>query len=72
MLILLGISVDDSSTGKDVYQAVLVRMGLFILVTLYAVAAVYLMEYLRSHHLMKKSGRQQSDRSEQLDVPEFS
>jgi hypothetical protein len=74
MLILLGTSVNDSSTGKDVYQAFFVRMSLFVLVTLYAVAAVYVMEYLRSRHLAKKSGtKNPAARSpNQMDVPEFS
>ena len=61
MLILLGISVNDADTGKDVYQAFFVRMSLFILVTLYAVAAVYLMEYLRARHLARQSGSGGSD-----------
>ena len=74
MLILLGTTVDDSDTGKDVYQAFFIRMGLFILVTLYAVAAVYLMEYLRYHRIRKKEGGKDKEQSatEQVDVPEFS
>ena len=36
MIILLGQSVADSAAGKDVYQAFMVRMGLFIGVSLYA------------------------------------
>lgn len=47
LLILLGQSVQDSAAGKDVYTAFAIRMGLFILVTLYACAAVYLID-LRS------------------------
>lgn len=44
LIILLGQSVQDSASGKDVYSAFAVRMGLFILVTLYACAAVYLLD----------------------------
>ena len=47
LIILLGQSVQDSAAGKDVYKAFAIRMGLFILVTLYACAAVYLID-LRS------------------------
>ncbi|MBN7796708.1 DUF2955 domain-containing protein [Parahaliea mediterranea] len=48
MLILLGAAVQDSVNGKDVYQAFAVRMALFLLVTLYAVAAMALLERLRA------------------------
>ena len=41
MLILLGPAVEDSASGKDVYMAFAVRMGLFVAVTLYAWLAVY-------------------------------
>lgn len=44
LIILLGQSVQDSDAGKDVYTAFAIRMGLFILVTLYACAAVYLID----------------------------
>ncbi|MHC8366976.1 DUF2955 domain-containing protein [Pseudomonas sp. ZT5P21] len=44
MIILLGQSVQDSFAGKDVYTAFAVRMGLFILVTLYACLMVYLLD----------------------------
>ncbi len=46
-LILLGSAVQDSETGKDVYKAFAVRMGLFIAVTLYAWMAIYLLEQWR-------------------------
>jgi len=55
MLILLGPAVEDSANGKDVYAAFLVRMGLFVAVTLYAWLAVYLLEYLRTRHLGRKA-----------------
>jgi len=73
MLILLGTTVNDSSTGKDVYQAFFIRMSLFILVTLYAVAAVYVMEYLRSRHLAKKAGLHNTSGSQEnrIDIPDF-
>ncbi|MGB5496202.1 MAG: DUF2955 domain-containing protein [Sedimenticolaceae bacterium] len=47
MLILLGPAVEDSANGKDVYQAFVVRMGLFVAVTLYAWLALHLLEQLR-------------------------
>jgi hypothetical protein len=51
MLILLGPAVEDSDSGKDVYAAFLVRMGLFLAVTLYAWLAVYGLDYLRNRSL---------------------
>jgi hypothetical protein len=47
-LILLGPAVADSESGKDVYSAFLVRMGLFVAVTLYAWLAIYLLEAWRA------------------------
>ena len=44
LIILLGQSVQDSAAGKDVYTAFAIRMGLFILVTLYACLMVHLLE----------------------------
>lgn len=44
LIILLGQSVQDSAAGKDVYTAFAVRMGLFILVTLYACLMMHLLE----------------------------
>jgi hypothetical protein len=41
MLILLGPAVEDSASGKDVYAAFAVRMGLFVAVTLYAWPATW-------------------------------
>lgn len=43
MIILLGQSVEDSAAGKDVYTAFAVRMGLFILVTLYSGVMMHLL-----------------------------
>ena len=48
MLILLGPAVEDSDSGKDVYAAFLIRMGLFVAVTFYAWLAVYALEHLRT------------------------
>jgi uncharacterized membrane protein (DUF373 family) len=39
--------VQDSFVGKDVYTAFAVRMGLFIVVTLYACLMVYLLDQRR-------------------------
>ncbi|MHC8286497.1 DUF2955 domain-containing protein [Pseudomonas sp. XS1P51] len=44
LIILLGQSVQDSLAGKDVYTAFAVRMGLFIVVTLYACLMVHLLD----------------------------
>lgn len=51
MLILLGPAVEDSANGKDVYAAFAVRMALFVVVTLYAWAALYLLEHWRGRKL---------------------
>ncbi|RLA14313.1 MAG: hypothetical protein DRQ59_03400 [Gammaproteobacteria bacterium] len=54
MLIILGPGVEDSAGGNDVYAAFLSRMGLFVLVTLYAWFAVYFMEHLRTQRRLKQ------------------
>jgi hypothetical protein len=54
-LIILGPAVEDSANGKDVYAAFLVRMGLFIAVTLYTWLAVYLLEAFRTYRSKRKS-----------------
>lgn len=51
MLILLGPAVQDSANGNDVYKAFAVRMSLFVVVTLYAWAAVSVLEYIRNRRL---------------------
>jgi hypothetical protein len=56
MLILLGPAVEDSDSGKDVYTAFLVRMGLFVAVTLYAWLAIYILEYLRERRTHRAAG----------------
>ncbi|GJG94224.1 DUF2955 domain-containing protein [Cupriavidus pauculus] len=48
MIILLGQSVADSAAGKDVYQAFMVRMGLFIGVSLYAWLMIALLDRPRT------------------------
>jgi hypothetical protein len=63
MLILLGPAVEDSANGKDVYSAFAVRMGLFVAVTLYAWAAVYLLEYLRTRRRNRASPSPQNTES---------
>lgn len=54
MLILLGSAVQDSADGKDVYQAFVGRMGMFVLVTLYAWLAIYLLESYRERFQKRK------------------
>jgi hypothetical protein len=51
MLILLGSAVQDSASGDDVYTAFAVRMGLFIVVTVYAWAAVYTLDTWRNRRV---------------------
>jgi hypothetical protein len=53
LIILLGQSVQDSAAGKDVYTAFAIRMGLFILVTLYACVMVHLLDTRRRRHVVK-------------------
>ena len=55
MLIVLGPAVEDSDSGKDVYTAFLIRMGLFVAVTLYAWLAVYILEHLRERRAHRAS-----------------
>ncbi len=50
MLIMLGPAVEDSANGKDVYAAFFSRSVLLIFITIYALLAVYLLEYLKSRH----------------------
>jgi hypothetical protein len=54
LIILLGQSVQDSITGKDVYTAFAVRMGLFIAVTLYACLVLELLD--RPRGVPRQSG----------------
>lgn len=51
MLILLGSAVQDSESGKDVYEAFFVRMSLFLAVTVYAWLAIELLERLRTRRV---------------------
>ena len=44
-LILLGSAVQDTDSGKDVFQAFSVRMSLFVAVTVYAWGAVLVLEW---------------------------
>ncbi|TDI59840.1 MAG: DUF2955 domain-containing protein [Alphaproteobacteria bacterium] len=57
MLILLGSAVQDSANGKDVYQAIAVRMTLFIAVTLYAWAAIFTLEHWRARNIERRTRR---------------
>jgi len=64
LLILLGPAVEDSDSGKDVYAAFAVRMGLFIAVTLYAWLALEFLEYLRTRRARRaKSMRDEPETS---------
>lgn len=50
LLLLLGQSVQDSASGKDVYTAFAVRLTLFIGVALYAWLAVVVIDYWHTRH----------------------
>ncbi|SAL80553.1 hypothetical protein AWB74_05746 [Caballeronia arvi] len=54
MIILLGQSVQDSVAGKDVYTAFAVRMGLFLVVTLYACLMLVIVD--RPRNIRFRSG----------------
>jgi hypothetical protein len=60
MLILLGPAVQDSANGDDVHTAFLVRMGLFVAVTLYAWLAIALLEHWRSRRSVSCAGKMES------------
>jgi hypothetical protein len=60
MIILVGPAVEDSISGKDVYAAFAVRMGLFIAVTLYAWLAIALLEWWRCRRIATPSRRSES------------
>ena len=51
LLILLGPAVADSANGKDVSKAFAVRIGLFVMVTLYAWVALVWIERWRQRRL---------------------
>jgi hypothetical protein len=51
MLILLGPAVEDTTSGKDVKQAFATRMALFVAVTLYAWAAVFVLERVHTRRV---------------------
>lgn len=53
LLIMIGPAVADSQNGKDVYQALVVRMGLFLMVTIYALAAFRLLEWWKERQQIK-------------------
>ncbi len=54
-LILLGSAVQDTETGKDVYTAFAVRMGLFVAVTCYAWFAIDQLERYRARRLAQRA-----------------
>ncbi len=59
-LILLGSAVQDSETGKDVYTAFAVRLGLFVAVTYYAWLAIELLERWRVRRLARQEATLES------------
>ena len=55
MLILLGLSVQDSANGQDVYHAFAVRMSLFIAISLFASLMVHLLDPWRQRRGRRRS-----------------
>lgn len=53
LFILIGPAVQDSANGKDPYEAFVVRMSLFVGVTLYAWGALTFLERLRTRSLQR-------------------
>jgi hypothetical protein len=56
MLILLGPAIEDSASGKDVFTASAMRVGLFIVVALYAWATVWALERWRAARSINEPG----------------
>lgn len=56
MIILLGLSVEDSASGKDVYGAFAMRMGLFVAISLYACLMVQLLDRRRLRRRARQPG----------------
>ena len=55
LFILIGPAVEDSANGKDPYKAFVVRLSLFIGVTLYAWLALVFLEWLRSRQERRRN-----------------
>ena len=56
MFILLGPAIEDASVGKDPYAASAVRVSLFIAVSLYAWATVWVLERWRALRADREAG----------------
>lgn len=56
MLILLGSAVQDSANGDDVYHAFIVRMSMFVMLTLYSWAAIFVLDLLYTNKKAKRIG----------------
>jgi hypothetical protein len=61
LFILIGPAVGDTESGKDPYKASMVRLGLFVGVTLYAWLMLVFLEWLRARRV---HGRQAASTSE--------
>jgi hypothetical protein len=55
MLILIGPAVEDAAIGKDVLDAFVTRMSLFVAVTLYAWFTVHVLERWRVRSVLRKT-----------------
>ena len=55
MMILLGPAIEDSANGSDPYRASAIRVALFIGVTLYAWATIWVLEQWRSAVALRKA-----------------
>ncbi|MCG2595466.1 DUF2955 domain-containing protein [Ramlibacter sp. XY19] len=62
MFIVLGPGIEDASAGKDVYAASLARVALFMAVTLYAWAVVWLLAPATSSSPVPPSGQRPAHR----------
>ena len=63
MLIMLGPAVEDSANGKDVYAAFFNRAMLLTLVSLYALLAIYFLEYLKAYFFKRNYNLKKSLRT---------
>lgn len=60
MIILIGPSVGDSQSGRDIDQAIFIRMAAFIALSLYAIALVHLLDFMRASY-RKRRGTTEAD-----------
>jgi len=69
MLILLGPAIEDSANGKDVYAASLHRVTLLLFVSLYAWAAIWVLERWRESRVRPSITSSQAARTPRGPAP---